>query len=670
MTESKRPEVILEPEAYTKALLHVLRFASNSTPQDAWVEVYGWLIGKLEENNEIVHVFDAIPIHHGKDVEVVWDADTYVRASEFDEKLFERAQEDPNMKGMFVVGWYHSHPGMDFFLSSTDVNNHLGFQGTNPKSIAIVFDHTKATPYKHLGFKIFKLDDPGVTEKFHEVSFAKSMFTKDVLDVVYILQSILERAQSNQLLYPEIGERPTIFSHLLLPQMTPELDRTPPLDLDALFSKMMKSTQSMVEKVFGGSLLSKFAGELTPIMEEWFTAFLPYMVSSMNKWLLKLSETIVISNKLSLGSLNKIQTVLEKSMKAVNEWTAYQLDEHKAAIRKSLDDKHAKTVAMVKDLLGKHSSSVAGEIKSLNDGLQKLESATRMNQETSDALGRKQDETASKLQNLIAGTGKQFSVVLERVGAIESRVAGSESATLAGIQSGLNQSSQQLDIAIKALDGSFKGEVQVLKDALSAEQTHVSSLKSALATALKASHEGLGQQLDNKLGALDATLKGEVQQVKAALSAEEARMGTFKTQLGTVLRETSERTAQQLDGKLGTLDASLKGEIQKVKEALLAQESRIKALEGSITTMIQSGLERTSQQLEGKLGALDSALKGEIMKFKESLSAEVTSLRANLQKELQGITGAVTAQLRELEQANVSKTLNKMQKDLERITKQ
>src|SRR5271157_1000316 len=202
--EKKHPAVIFEPEAYMKALLHVLRFASGTISKDSWVEVYGWLVGKLENEN-LVHVYDAVPIQHGKDVEVVFDAEAYVRAAEFDEQLYQKAEETPQMKGYFIVGWYHSHPGLDFFLSPTDVTNHVGFQGPNPQSIAIVFDHTKMVPHKQLGFKIFRLDEATPDSKYHEVDFDKTKFSKDVMNVVYLVQNIVERIEVTRFLHRKSG---------------------------------------------------------------------------------------------------------------------------------------------------------------------------------------------------------------------------------------------------------------------------------------------------------------------------------------------------------------------------------------------------------------------------------------------------------------------------------
>ena len=50
----------------------------------------------------------------------------------------------------FFVGWYHSHPGLGFFYSDTDILNHIGYQDGNPLAIGLVFDHTQFLSLIHI----------------------------------------------------------------------------------------------------------------------------------------------------------------------------------------------------------------------------------------------------------------------------------------------------------------------------------------------------------------------------------------------------------------------------------------------------------------------------------------------------------------------------------------
>ncbi|MBD3187533.1 hypothetical protein GF325_11930 [Candidatus Bathyarchaeota archaeon] len=338
-------KVIFEPEAYLKALLHVLRFASDNREQDSWVEVYGWLVGRLAGND--LHILDVVPLQHGKDIEVVWDADTYVRAAEFNDKLFEEAEKNPEMKNVFIVGWYHSHPGLDLFLSSTDITNHLSFQGPNPKSVAIVFDHTKMVPYKHLGFKIFRLDETSPDSGYHEVAFDRSRFSKDIMTVIYGIVEMVDNIQGDKPFIMEYGEAPSVFTQLMLPSAVPPIDHEPPINLNAFFEKILDSTKQFTKKLLGDSILGKMVNDLNPAMEEWFSAFIPYLTTSLNRWLIDLAEKVVITNKLTLGSVYTVASTLKHSMKDITDWIKEHTTKIKKDLRSQLDEHEGKLQDLV-----------------------------------------------------------------------------------------------------------------------------------------------------------------------------------------------------------------------------------------------------------------------------------------------------------------------------------
>jgi proteasome lid subunit RPN8/RPN11 len=456
----KSPPVIFEPEAYLKALLHVLRFASNGLAKDSWVEVYGWLVGKIEStDNSTVHIYDTVPIHHGKDIEVTWDAEAYVRAAEFDEQLYQKAEENPLMKGYFVVGWYHSHPGLDFFLSPTDVTNHLGFQGPNPNSIAIVFDHTKIVPYKHLGFKIFRLKEASPESDYSEVEFDKAKFTKDVVDVMYQAQAIVERIQGNQLFTSEISEVPSIFAHLMLPGATPQIDKAPPIDLDALFDKMLKSTEALIQKVLGNSIIGKLATEMNPALEEWYSAFIPYVISSLNKWLLVTAEKLITTNKLALGSIYTIAGALEKSMKNVNEWTKAQLGDSERHVKKLVETTHAKLATGIQEKLAAQEKSLSTSIDGLTQDFAKVEGQDAK-------LADKVTALAAQIDALQQKTAASIASIEAIVDSIGKKIDGMESTIQAKVQERLDAVNKGVDETLKGLDtrmaGHLDGHVQQL----------------------------------------------------------------------------------------------------------------------------------------------------------------------------------------------------------------
>ena len=188
---------VLSLEAYEQIILHATRFANTKVPMDAWKEVMGYLVGTVEENRVLVK--KAIPMTHGSSVEVEFGEEQYVRTATINDWAAER--------NWFVVGWYHSHPGLGLFLSGTDITNHLGWQTSlNPHSVALVFDHTKIKEEGHPGFAVFKLDNPdlGNMSDFHAIRFEIEKIERG--KYMKSLYEFSERAMLKQPLAPEFGE--------------------------------------------------------------------------------------------------------------------------------------------------------------------------------------------------------------------------------------------------------------------------------------------------------------------------------------------------------------------------------------------------------------------------------------------------------------------------------
>ncbi len=59
----------------------------------------------------------------------------------------------------FLGGWFHTHPGLSPFFSSTDIQNQMFYQAGNQDGLGIVLpDHSMVSP-SFIGFKIFRLRD-------------------------------------------------------------------------------------------------------------------------------------------------------------------------------------------------------------------------------------------------------------------------------------------------------------------------------------------------------------------------------------------------------------------------------------------------------------------------------------------------------------------------------
>ena len=101
----------------------------------------------------------------------VWDAATgpqfgtagYVK---LDEEFMARVAEALHEAriGLYIVGWYHSHPGLSVFMSPVDVRTQMAYQSLYPKAIALVIDPSKYLRTGHISnidFRVFRVSDDG-----------------------------------------------------------------------------------------------------------------------------------------------------------------------------------------------------------------------------------------------------------------------------------------------------------------------------------------------------------------------------------------------------------------------------------------------------------------------------------------------------------------------------
>ena len=165
--------VVLKAEAYKTIILYASRYANQAIPSEDWKEIYGLLIGYYD--GEILYVERAIPMTYGHDTDVEFSETDYGDVEKIHEEL------DKEGKGYFIIGWFHSHPGLTLFFSYIDLINQLGFQGKFNDAIGLVFDHTLLgkkreekidnnilTKYD-TGFEIYRLTD--VTIDSNSVEF-------------------------------------------------------------------------------------------------------------------------------------------------------------------------------------------------------------------------------------------------------------------------------------------------------------------------------------------------------------------------------------------------------------------------------------------------------------------------------------------------------------------
>lgn len=119
-------------------------------------EVAGLLVGRYEKRTDVLELWDAISGGQKASSAFVY-LDEEVMAATVEWLMHERP-------GLYIVGWYHSHPGFDLFLSTIDIETQERYQLMFPKAVAMVVDpvdYAKTRRLADLKFKVFHINRRG-----------------------------------------------------------------------------------------------------------------------------------------------------------------------------------------------------------------------------------------------------------------------------------------------------------------------------------------------------------------------------------------------------------------------------------------------------------------------------------------------------------------------------
>ena len=114
--------VVIRAEAYKTIILYASRYANRSIPPENWKEIYGILIGYADDELVYIERAEALTFGHATDVQL--DQKHYIFIDEIQQKL------DEEGKKYYIVGWFHTHPGLNLFFSYIDLITNLGFSKT------------------------------------------------------------------------------------------------------------------------------------------------------------------------------------------------------------------------------------------------------------------------------------------------------------------------------------------------------------------------------------------------------------------------------------------------------------------------------------------------------------------------------------------------------------
>lgn len=370
-----RVPVKVMPGAFQKMLMHVLRFGSPGIPKDQWRECYGMLVGHFKGKQ--VHVVDALPTTHGSDIGVEFVEENYVIMAEFMDQLDRQNEAIANAdEKLFIVGWYHSHPGMERFLSSVDVRNQIAYQPASfPFGIAIVFDNTcvfqmePVSGQLDMGFKIFRLDDPSSTEiniPFSEVPFDRSLLDKpELVELWRNEMTMIENVQKRAPVIKEYRETPSVFGDFKLPT-TAELDAAgtgitgeeragitvlPLAELDQVFTRGM---QLFIEKFqqFSPGEQAAFDELLDKGIGPALDAIVATVVAGLNDWSARLRVDIDKRVNYGIASLDSIKAAVKGTQDAFLDHVKANADAAKDKARElagSIDTTETRLKAIFKE---------------------------------------------------------------------------------------------------------------------------------------------------------------------------------------------------------------------------------------------------------------------------------------------------------------------------------
>ncbi|GEM_PF-563747 len=136
----------MKARIYPLALGKILKHSLTNLER----EVIGLLIGKMQ--GQVLEIWDAVTgEQYGKQGFVELN-------EEIQAEIAEKLQKE--RKGLTIVGWYHSHPGLGVFLSGTDISTQKIYQKLYPKAVALVIDpllYSKTKEITDIKFKIFRI---------------------------------------------------------------------------------------------------------------------------------------------------------------------------------------------------------------------------------------------------------------------------------------------------------------------------------------------------------------------------------------------------------------------------------------------------------------------------------------------------------------------------------
>ncbi|MFX1478774.1 MAG: hypothetical protein ACFFCI_11650, partial [Promethearchaeota archaeon] len=85
--------VLVTLKAYKRIVGYAIRYANDTINESKWREVYGILIGSIENESKVI-IKDAIPMVVGDRAGVKYESKQYVDMAQIDASIYERSVQD------------------------------------------------------------------------------------------------------------------------------------------------------------------------------------------------------------------------------------------------------------------------------------------------------------------------------------------------------------------------------------------------------------------------------------------------------------------------------------------------------------------------------------------------------------------------------------------------
>jgi proteasome lid subunit RPN8/RPN11 len=139
--------VIVPFAVYRKMLHHALVAAPPDLSRSSWKESGGFLLGKWLPGGDVL-LTDLVSVSSGSSV--------FVNVT--DPQAMQSIPWDRVTAGEPIVGWWHTHPGLRIFMSTTDQKTQITYQLQNPNTVALVMDPAEVTT-ENPGMRGFQVID-------------------------------------------------------------------------------------------------------------------------------------------------------------------------------------------------------------------------------------------------------------------------------------------------------------------------------------------------------------------------------------------------------------------------------------------------------------------------------------------------------------------------------